>query len=223
MKTTKITKTLSLLLLSFSLVVLYSCSSDDDNNPNNTESPGSGAQHTYELTITGGELDGQVLSGVIDNKADDDASADDFIATTGFTNSDEGPNLRLINLFMEDDQVGITGWVMYNEETGISKDFGSGEVDALSVSSLTISVTPSSEFGEFLGGAYISNEGTVTLTNVKLLSFLSTAGTAAFQMNIEGTFIRPLANGSVDEMEEAHISGEIVFNVPVEMEWMEEL
>ncbi|MDQ7917794.1 hypothetical protein RBU60_09420 [Mesonia sp. MT50] len=74
-----------------------------------------------------------------------------------------------------------------------------------------------------MGGAYISNEGTVTLTNVKLLSFLSTAGTAAFQMNIEGTFIRPLANGSVDEMEEAQISGEIVFNVPVEMEWMEEL
>ncbi|MDQ7917793.1 hypothetical protein RBU60_09415 [Mesonia sp. MT50] len=147
MKTKKITKTLSLLLLSFSLVVLYSCSSDDDSNPNNSENPGSGAPHTYELTITGGELDGQVLSGVIDNKADDDASADDFIASTGFTNSDEGPNLRLINLFMEDDQVGITGWVMYNEETGISKDFGSGEVDALSVSSLTISVTPSSEFG----------------------------------------------------------------------------
>lgn len=55
MKTKKITKTLSLLLLSFSLVVLYSCSSDDDNNPNNNDNDSQAYDVTANLEFSSGE------------------------------------------------------------------------------------------------------------------------------------------------------------------------
>lgn len=204
----KIFKRMSFLVFLALSVVMTSCGSDDDGNPNDPTDP-SGSQienagnpHTYEFTFTGGELDGETRSGAI---------ADNFIITelllanySAYTNFNEN-GLKGIDLHIFNEDMIISGGLFYkNNQT---RDFGEG--NTIDFSDLRIQM-------ESPNIKYSSKAGTIELTEIDFTNSLGInevyAGLAAYKITFNGTFI------NFQNANEVNIKGTVKVNFPANVE-----
>lgn len=183
------------------LLLTLSCSSDDEPNPPNSEGNQlefAGDPHTYDFTITGGEIEGN-YSGEIEN----DLTVTELLLAnySAYMQSGNKKNISL-NIFKEDLVIG--GSFSY-----VNGSVGSLNNNDNNASSLSFQFEPSAI-------RYNSISGSVQLSEVDFTNSLGInsayEGLAAYQIIFNGTFVNAI-NGN-----EVQIEGTVKVNFPENVE-----
>ncbi|SEA35076.1 hypothetical protein [Psychroflexus halocasei] len=191
-------KKTSYLILLIALSFLVGCTSDDDSNPSNprgSQLEFAGDPHTYNFTITGGEIAGDYIGEIENDLTVTELLLANYSAYMQFGNEKD----ISLNIFKE------------NLIIGGSFNYANGTIGSLdnNASNLSFQFEPSAI-------RYNSVSGSMQLSEVDFTDSLgiNTAytGLAAYEISFNGTFINAL-NGS-----EVQIEGPIKVNFPENVE-----
>lgn len=170
-----------------SLTILASCSSDDDSGNDEVV----GGDHTYEVTITSGALQGTTLSGTV-------------------------PNGEFMGLYVEDAQAdllflsqGLQGQSGFIIGGGVSIQDGNplpltNEADGFEGSSLLIVFNHAGETY-----SYESISGTCNVTDLNLYPASNVTGIASYKLSFTGTFRQANFDGPDEDAPLEQINGTI--------------
>ncbi|TYB76454.1 hypothetical protein [Bizionia myxarmorum] len=156
----KITQITSKVLFILALLITISCSNDkpvNDNPTNNIPTVTEGESHTYNLSFSGGEINGKTFSGNLPNK---DMGNGAYAIRQQYTNSENvwvDEIALVLNNGNSDDEMGVSMILQMNNDQ--AKNFGPTSID--DSSSLTIM------YGNYLmsplsGTSNITNYGEIT-------------------------------------------------------------
>ncbi|MBF8148592.1 hypothetical protein ITJ86_01710 [Winogradskyella sp. F6397] len=195
-------KNLKFLFLFTTLIVMTGCSSDDSSSNSDDDAltnliPNAGNPHTYEFTVTGGQLDGETISGEIANEM----VVTELILANYAAYTEFDPGKKVIAFHILNEIISIGG-DFYYQNGGVN---GFGSVSEDDASNLSIQLdTPNVRFD--------SQTGTVSISELDFTDSVGEniyyAGLTACKFTFNGSFIN-FVNG-----EEVEISGTIKLNFP---------
>lgn len=197
-----IKQTTYIVLLSF-LSFMTSCSNDNNSDSQDPDNPDSETRiSTYEIHISGGELDGQTFTGSFPNEI--------YHGGGGYIDqeySNSSQNEVTLNASDTTDQgklIGLNGTFILNSD-GQALPIGAGLGDIGEKSTLLISLNAVDSFDPATNFSFVSKEGSISISDLEVGPNVGGTVYSDYNAEFEGTF------RDVDrpEQDDLNITGEL--------------